>query len=28
MGLDNGFYTNVLEETSPNYYVINNGVCP
>lgn len=28
MGLDNVFYTNVLEETSPNYYVINNGVCP
>lgn len=28
MGLDNVFYTNTLEETSPNYYVINNGVCP
>ena len=28
MGLDNVFYTNTLEETAPNYYVINNGVCP
>jgi poly(3-hydroxybutyrate) depolymerase len=28
MGLDNVFYTNVLEETAPNYYVVNNGVCP
>jgi poly(3-hydroxybutyrate) depolymerase len=28
MGLDNVFYTNTLEETAPNYYVINNGICP
>ena len=28
MGLDNVFYTNTLEETAPNYYIINNGVCP
>ncbi len=28
MGLDNIFYTNVLEQTSPGYYIINNGVCP
>jgi fibronectin type 3 domain-containing protein len=28
MGLDNVYYTNTLEETSPGYYVINNGVCP
>lgn len=28
MGLDNVFYTNVLEETAPGYYVINNGICP
>ncbi|HEY6910396.1 MAG TPA: fibronectin type III domain-containing protein, partial [Myxococcales bacterium] len=28
MGLDNVFYVNTLEETAPNYYVVNNGVCP
>jgi poly(3-hydroxybutyrate) depolymerase len=28
MGLDNVYYTNTLEETAPNYYIINNGVCP
>ena len=28
LGLDNVYYTNTLEETAPNYYVINNGVCP
>ena len=28
MGLDNVFYTNTLKQTSPGYYVINNGVCP
>ena len=28
LGLDNVFYVNTLEETAPNYYVINNGVCP
>jgi hypothetical protein len=28
LGLDNVFYVNTLEETAPNYYVVNNGVCP
>ncbi|WP_249162099.1 extracellular catalytic domain type 1 short-chain-length polyhydroxyalkanoate depolymerase [Actinospica acidithermotolerans] len=28
MGLDNTYATNTLEETSPGYYVINNGTCP
>jgi hypothetical protein len=28
MGLDNTYATNTLEETSPGYYIINNGTCP
>lgn len=28
MGLDNTYVVNTLEETSPGYYVINNGTCP
>ena len=28
MGVDNVYYVNTLEQTSPNDYVINNGVCP